>query len=101
MTSAADQVVDGFADELEKLAFPAQLEKLALFGWGKPKPPPTTEFGKLLHKGMSTPVGKVLGRVGKMVFSKPAFLAFGAYGGMKSMGKGSLNARLRKNMGQA
>ncbi len=101
MTSAADHVVDGFADELEKLAFPGQLEKLAFLGMGK-KPPaapvPTEGFGKFMHGIKSSKFGKAVGGPLKMLFSNPAMIAFGAVGGLGLMGKKKLGQRHAKNM---
>jgi hypothetical protein len=100
VTSAADQVVDGFADELEKLGFPARLEKLALFGFGKPKvpaPAPTGGFGKVIHGIKNSPVGKVLGRPLKMLLGYPGMMAFGGVAGLGLMSPKNLRARLQKN----
>ena len=96
MTSAADHVVDGFADELEKLAFPAQLEKLAFLGVGKaklPAPVPTEGLGKMWHGIKNSPVGKVIGKPLGMLLSSPAMLAFGTIGGFSTMNKKNLGAR--------
>ena len=101
MTSAAEHVVEGFADELEKLAFPDQLEKLALFGLGKkvPAPPPTSEFGKVWQGIKDSKFGKMVGKPLKVLFSAPAMMAFGAAGGLGLLGEEQREQRHAQNMG--
>ena len=96
MTSAADHVVDGFADELEKLAFPAELEKLALFNLGKAAPAAT---GGLWNGIKSSPVGKLIGKPLKMLMSGPAFAAYGTFAGSRSLAPKALEARKMTTLG--
>lgn len=86
MTSAADAVVGGFAEELVKLGFAGELDKFAFFGLGKPAVPKVG--GKALGalKGVAGPALNAL------------FIGGAALGGMKSMGRGALNERLQQNM---
>ena len=95
MTSPADIVVDGFADELDRLGLPDRLEKLAFLGFGKKAPPaaPPTGFGKVMDSLKKSPVGRVLKWPLKAVFSVPGMVAFGTIGGAGLMGKNKLRER--------